>query len=685
MKNKWKNYEANKYINYYKKNNISKELALRIYTTHLLGREKELVLHGGGNTSLKSSIKNIFNQKIKIMYVKGSGWDMSNIDHPGLPAVELDPLLKTVELKKLNDVNMVNLVRKNLLDSNSPNPSIETLLHSFLPFKYVDHTHANAILSLIDQPNDIKICQKTFGNKVGIVSYVIPGFELAKKTLEIFYKNKNIIGLILLKHGIFTFGDNAKESYDRMIKLVSIAEKQINKNKKKIANRTKIKKNNKQLLEKNILFPLLRKYLSFKKKNDSYIKWVFDIRTNKKIIKYLEHPKLNSFTQRGPITPDHVIRIKPKPLIIDLKNKRIDEYEKIIKKEIDRFRLNYHNYFMRNKKYLHKPLELDGNPRLILIPYIGIVGIGRTKKEASIAADLAECTVDVVSKAESFGKFSSISEKEIFKIEYWPLEQVKLKSLKRASLTGNITVISGGCGTIGLAIAKSFHNEGSEIILLDNNLKNINNTPLEIKKFAKIIKCDVTNQKDIKKTFREICATFGGMDILISNAGAAWQGSIGNVSDRVLKESFNLNFYAHQHLSQESIEIFLIQNTQGVLLYNISKQSIDPGINFGPYGLPKASTLSLMRQYTLEYGKYGIRANGINADRIRSGILTDSMISKRSKARGLNEKNYMKGNLLQTEVLAEDVAEAFLNLAKAKKTTGNIMTVDGGNMSAILR
>ena len=195
----------------------------------------------------------------------------------------------------------------------------------------------------------------------------------------------------------------------------------------------------------------------------------------------------------------------------------------------------------------------------------------------------------------------------------------------------------------------------------------------------------MTNQNSVKKIIKKICETFGGIDILISNAGAAWQGSIGKVSDSLLKKSFDLNFYAHQYLSQQIIKIFLAQKTQGVLLYNISKQSIDPGINFGPYGLPKASTLFLMRQYALEYGKFGIRANGVNADRIRSGILTNKLISKRAKARGLNKKDYMQGNLLHTEVWAEDVAEAFLNLAKSKKTTGNVMTVDGGNMSSILR
>ena len=685
MKNKWNSIEEKKYIKKYKNNHIAQDLALRIYTTHLLGREKTLVLHGGGNTSLKTTSKNIFNKKIDVMHIKGSGWDMGSIEYPGLPAVELNPLKATLNLKKLNDFDMVNLQRKCLLNSSSPNPSVETLLHAFLPHTYVDHTHASAILSLIDQPNNIKICQDAFGDNVGIVPYVIPGFELAKIAYKVYTQNPKVIGLILLKHGIFTFGNSAKESYDRMIKLVSIAEKKLQKIPNKIITRRALKKNLTIEKKSNLFLPLIRKYLFHKEEDGSYTKWILNIRTNKNIIKYLNHPKLEKFTQRGPITPDHVIRIKPKPLIIDLRKKTGKKIEITIKNNIQKFKSEYKKYFLRNKKYLPNSKELDPNPRLVFIPGFAIIGIGRTLKEASIASDLAECTVDVISKAESFGKFQSINEKEVFKVEYWSLEQDKLKGIIRQPFTGNIVVISGGCGAIGLATAREFLNEGAEVILLENNLLNIKNTPQEIAKNAKIIRCDVTNLLDVQKAFKQICLTYGGMDILVSNAGAAWQGNIGTVSDEIIKESFDLNFYAHQYLSQESIKILLTQKTQGVLLYNISKQSVNPGNNFGPYGIPKASTFFLMRQYTLEYGKYGIRANGVNADRIRSGIVTDKMIASRAISRGVSKKKYMSNNLLGQEVLAEDVAKGFVALAKAKKTTGDVLTIDGGNIAAALR
>ena len=345
----------------------------------------------------------------------------------------------------------------------------------------------------------------------------------------------------------------------------------------------------------------------------------------------------------------------------------------------------YKKYYLRNKKFVKNTIELDGNPRLIFIPRFGIVAIGRSKKEAKIAGDLAEAQVDIISKAESLGKFTSISEKEIFKVEYWPLEQAKLKTLQRAKLTSNVVVIMGGCGAIGLAIAKEFIINGAEVVLLENNATNIKNTPSFIKKSSTIIKCDVTNSKDVNKAISKVVDIYGGIDIMVSNAGAAWQGEIGKVNSAVLKESFDLNFYAHQYLSQACIDIMLKQQTGGVLLFNITKQAINPGDKFGPYGIPKASTLFLMRQYTLEYGKFGIRSNGVNPDRIRSGLVTDKMIASRSKARKVSEKEYMSGNLLKEEVLAEDVGKAFLSLALATKTTGDVMTVDGGNIQAVLR
>ena len=682
MKNNWSSKEASDLIAKYKKIGLSKDLALRVYSTQLLGREKKLVLHGGGNTSLKTETKNIFGKKIRVMHVKGSGWDMSDIDYPGLPAVELDPLLQTTNLKTLDDFSMVNLQRKNLLDSKAPNPSVETLLHAFIPHKYVDHTHANSILSLIDQPNDIEICKKVFGNKIGIVPYVIPGFELAIKANNIFKKNNKVIGLILLNHGIFSFGSTAKQSYDRMIELVNTAEKFLSKYPNKILkNSKKIKKN---IIKSEDILPLLRKNLS-SKIDDNYTKWVLNLKSNQKILNYLNNKNIKSFSQRGPVTPDHVIRIKPKPLILNLENISLNELDKKISSSIKAFKKNYIKYFNKNKKFLKGSIMLDTNPRVILIPGLGMVGVGRTSKEAKIASDLAECTLDVISQAESFGKFKSISEKEIFKMEYWSLEQAKLKNLKRKYFSGNVVLISGGCGDIGLSTAKSFYDEGAEVILLEKEQHHINNTPSSIKKFAKIIKCDVANSKSLNKTIIEVIKIYGGIDILVCNAGAPWQGEMVSISKDVMQKSLDLNLLSHHHISQHAVKIFLKQKTGGLLLYNISKQSINPGKNFGPYGIAKAATLFMMRQYTLEYAKDNIRANGVNPDRVNTNFGGKNFVRERAKARGVTKSEYLKSNLLNIEIKPSDVADAFVLLAKSKKTTGDVLTVDGGNITAALR
>jgi len=299
-----------------------------------------------------------------------------------------------------------------------------------------------------------------------------------------------------------------------------------------------------------------------------------------------------------------------------------------------------------------------------------------------IAGDLTETNAKVISSVEETSSYKFIPEKDLFDVEYWSLEQAKIKKAKKI-LEGNVVVITGSTGTIGYASYKMFKSYGAEVVLLDNNLDRLKTAQSKIKDLC--IHCDVTNKKSVKSAFKQICEKFGGIDILISNAGTAPGGAIGEVSDDVLRKSFEINFFSHQNCASEAIKIMKKQNINGCLLFNISKQSVNPGKNFGPYGLPKSALLSLCKQYAVDYGSYGIRSNGVNADRIRSGLMTDKMIKNRAKARSLSTDDYMKGNLLLNEVKAEDVAKAFFHLATSKKTTGAVLTVDGGNIAASLR
>ena len=669
MKSLWNNKIAREYISEYKKKNINEDLALRIYTTHLLGKNPKLVLHGGGNSSVKSVGKNLYEKNVNLIYVKGSGWDMSNLNEEGMPGLDLDPLLETIKLNKLNDKDMVNCLRSNLINANSPNPSVETLLHAYLPFKFVDHTHSNAFLSILNQPNSQVLIKKIFGKKIGIVPYIMPGFSLAKECAKIFKKDKNIQGLALINHGIFTFGDSAKESYERMIKFVSDVENYISKHKIKLktfSNKTEV----------NISDLMLSIRKSFS--NFTNNKWILKFQNHNEDLAIASTKDISGLLNKGPVTPDHVIRIKSKILVIS-KNKflKIDE-------EIKKYCQNYKKYFLKNKNFVKDSKITDPLPRIIILEGVGIISLGNKLKDQQISYDIFRSMASSILDAEKIGKFKSIVEKEIFKMEYWPLERAKLNSTTPKPLEGNNVIVTGGGGTIGMAIAKKFKQEGANIILID---KQYDRHLLEKNNLddCYLINADLTNSQKLKKIFEKIILDFGGIDILISNAGMAFQGAIETVNPEIIKKSYEINFLSHQNISQLTVQAMKKQNTGGLILYNLSKQAINPGKNFGPYGLAKSSTMFLMKQYALECGKYNIRVNGINADRIESGLLTKKLINERATSRGLTKEKYLSNNLLNMQVLADDVAEAFYAQTLLKKTTANIITVDGGNIEASLR
>jgi NAD(P)-dependent dehydrogenase (short-subunit alcohol dehydrogenase family) len=329
--------------------------------------------------------------------------------------------------------------------------------------------------------------------------------------------------------------------------------------------------------------------------------------------------------------------------------------------------------------------SLDPMPRVVLVPGVGLFGLGRSKTDARIAADLAQAAIETITDAEAIGRFESISEPDMFDMEYWPPEQAKLGAANVMPLAGQIVAVTGAGGAIGAAVARTFAAAGAEVALLDVDEAAANAKAKAIGGAALGMGCDVTDAASVRAAFRQVVEAFGGVDIVVSNAGAAPQGRIGDVDEEVLRKSFELNFYGHQRVAQAAVKIMLAQGTGGCLLFNVSKQAVNPGPNFGPYGLPKAATLLLVRQYALEYGADGIRSNAVNADRIRSGLMTDEFIKERARARGLSEKDYMSGNLLGREVTAEDVAQAFLHQALALKTTADVTTVDGGNIAAALR
>ena len=686
MKSGWVDSEAQAAIERYAAQGIGRDLAARVYTTRLLGRDPKLVLHGGGNTSVKTIVPDLLGEEVAVLCVKGSGADMAVIEPAGLPAVRLDRLRKLRARTELTDEDMVRVQRENLLEPAAPNPSVETLLHAFLPHKFVDHTHANAILSLVDQPDGEAICADLYDGRMSVVPYVMPGFALAKMAADVYDAKPDVEGLILHKHGIFTFGDSARDAYERMIALVTLAEGRLQRNRTAVFVTAQLPQ---AIAPLTVVAPILRGACSRKdaKIEGAWRRPILDFRTGPDIMNFVGGADIARYSQAGVVTPDHTIRTKNWPLVVAApENGKADDFKRAAHAAVKAFIGRYEDYFTRqNARVGGIKKALDPLPRVALVPGLGLFGLGRSKKDARIAADLAQCAVEVIADAEAIGRFESISEAEMFDMEYWSLEQAKLSAAAEKPLAGQIAVITGAGGTIGAATAKAFARAGAEVALLDLDEGAAAARAKELGGAALAVKCDVTDANSASAAFERVVEAFGGVDIVVSNAGAAWQGRIGEVPEAVLRQSFELNFYGHQRVAQAAVKIMLAQGTGGCLLFNVSKQAVNPGPNFGPYGLPKAATLFLVRQYALDYGADGIRANAVNADRIRSGLLTDDFIAERAKARGLSENDYLRGNLLGREVTADDVAQAFLHQALELKTTGDVTTVDGGNIAAAMR
>ncbi|MDO6966812.1 bifunctional aldolase/short-chain dehydrogenase [Rhizobium alvei] len=684
MDNLWRDDEAEAYVEKYGKLGINRDLALRTYTTRLLGGEPRLVLHGGGNTSVKTTVTDLVGDVHEVLCVKGSGWDMGTIEPAGLPAVKIAPLLKARKLDRLSDEDMVTLQRANLVDPASPNPSVEALLHAFIPHKFVDHTHSTGVLAIADLADSIERSKAVFGPKMGYVPYVMPGFDLAKLAADVYDQDPSVEGLILDKHGIFTFGATAREAYDRMIHYVTLAEDYVRTHGKNPFTPVTLPAT---LAKPEEIAPMLRGAVAVAKGAGSFDRMVSEFRSSPEILAFVNAVEVEDMARRGVSTPDLSIRIKTGPMVLPAPDaSKLDTYGAEIDARVAGFIEDYTAYFNANDgRDGVKKIMLDPMPRLTLVPGLGLFGHGRTLKDAKIAADVAETWIETARDAESIGRFEPVSKPDLFDLEYWSLEQAKLAGAKPKPFTGQVAVVTGGAGAIGAAVAKAFAREGAHVVVLD----------LDGEKAAAVAKAagnlsiglasDVTDPASVRAAFNHAVRTYGGVDIVISNAGAAWEGAIATLDEATLRKSFELNFFSHQTVAQNAVRIMKAQKTGGCLLFNVSKQAVNPGPNFGAYGLPKAALLFLSRQYALEHGKDGIRVNAVNPDRIRSGLLNDEMIGSRSKSRGVSVEDYMAGNLLHQEVTADHVAQAFVHQALAERTTGDVTTVDGGNIAAVLR
>ena len=380
-KSLWDSKTAQQLVTDYDGRGICEDLALRVYTSRLLGSNPKLVTHGGGNTSVKTTLANLVGDMEAVLCVKGSGWDLSTIEPEGLPAVRIEPLHKVREREQLSDEEMVRLQRANLLDPGSPNPSVETLLHAFLPHKFVDHTHATAILSISNQADGKERCKELFGDRIAIVPYVMPGFGLAKATAEVYEANPDVEGIILHQHGIFTFGDSARQSYERMIDLVTIAEKYISENRSRATRSAALPK---KLASREEIAPIIRGVCAEELDVRQHRRWIVDFRDSAIVMDFVNGEGLPDYGIRGVITPDHIIRTKNRPLILSApKVDSLDDFVSAARTSIASYKMRYEEYFRANNAKQKSPkTQLDPVPRIILVPGVGMFTLGKTLKDA---------------------------------------------------------------------------------------------------------------------------------------------------------------------------------------------------------------------------------------------------------------------------------------------------------------
>ena len=649
MKSLWSDAEAARFTG---------PLGPRVYTSRLLGRDKSLVLHGGGNTSVKLREKNLFGEEIDVLYVKGSGWDLETIEPEGFSPVALDPMRRLAGLPQLPDAHMVNELNTHILRAGAPSPSVETLLHAILPHPYVDHTHADAVLSVSNTPGGDRRIRDIYGDKVVVIPYLMAGFDLAAHCAREFPRQatKSTIGMVLLSHGIFSFGANAREAYERMVQLVSMAEDYLKEHRAWEAASTAPAA---QAVDRRVI-ALLRRSIS----EQAGMPMLLKVNDSAKFLGFARHPQLARLAQQGPATPDHLLYTKPFPML---------------GRDVASFASAYRAYFERHA--MGQKAMLDPAPRVVLDPQIGLAAVGRTARDAAIVEDLYDHTVDVILRAEALGGGRAVSERHLFDVEYWGLEQAKLrKAGLPPAFTGEIAVVTGAASGIGKACVESFLKRGAAVVALD-----LNPAVEEMWKRAEVLglTCDLTDRKAIHQSLDAAVKRYGGVDMLVLNAGIFPSSSpIQDIAAETWRSAMTVNVEANLLVMQACHPLLKLAPGGGRIVVIGSKNVPAPGPGAAAYSASKAALNQLARVAALEWGKDGIRINSLHPNAVYDTALwTDEVLASRAKAYNLTVEQYKKNNLLKTEVASKDVAELAAEMCGPlfAKTTAAQVPVDGGN------
>ena len=654
MKNIWNDSESELIKN--------DDLAMRVYTSRLLGTEDALVLHGGGNTSVKSKVKDFFGREVDVLYVKGSGWDLKTIEKPGFAPLRLDETIMMAERDSLSDGDMVKELRGILLDQSAPAPSVEAILHAIMSPKYVDHTHSDSVVTLTNNPQCDKIMSEVFPDCL-VLPYIMPGFILAKQVYAAL-KDKNLKdykGIILLHHGIFTYSDNAKVAYDNMIELVNRAEAYISKNCEQKQAESTVGAIDLHRLAK------IRKAVSELRGSAQ----LAVLNSTDSACGYASKPDIVSIATRGPITPDHIIRTKQFPVIIEKEGN--DEIT-----EIEAFSNNYKAYYKKNA--FEGLTMLDTAPRAGVWKGTGTLAFGSSIKECSITTDIAEHTAWAIQTSESFGGWQALPEKDLFEMEYWSLEQAKLgKNGAVKPHQGKVAIVTGGASGIGKATCEQLHKDGAVVVALD-----ISPRVIEIFNAAdkKGIICDITNSTELKNAIDHVVAAYGGIDIIVCNAGIFKSGeTIENTSMETWDNTLAINLTATQRFIQYSIPFLKLGIDSSILVVG-SRNVSAPGPGASAYSASKAAITQLARVAAMELAADGIRVNTVHPDAVfDTDLWTEEALEKSAKRYGMSIDEYKTKNLLSAEITSNDVANLLSVMASKvfRATTGAQVPIDGGN------
>jgi rhamnose utilization protein RhaD (predicted bifunctional aldolase and dehydrogenase)/NAD(P)-dependent dehydrogenase (short-subunit alcohol dehydrogenase family) len=636
-------------------------LKLRIYTSHLLGRNPDLVLHGGGNTSVKITEPNFFGEPQEVLYVKGSGRDLATIDATGFAPVRISVLHQLAKLDAIDDRTMMREMRAGLVNPAAPDPSVESILHAAIPARYVDHSHADAVVAVTNTPDGEKHVREIFGERVLIVPYVMPGFTLSKAIAERLRGGglSRIEGIVLLNHGLFTFGDDARTSYERMIRLVTAAEDFLA---RRAPRRSASLPAPRQGLE--VKLAQLRKAVS----SAAGQALIARLNASPEHAEFSARPDAPDLVTRGCLTPDHIIRTKRIAAIV-----RDDSIPAAVQRYADEYRV----YFARHVR--GRLTMLDPAPRWALWQETGTVAFGETEALAQVAADIVAHTLHAIDVANSLGGWHPLSEADSFRMEYWVLEQAKLqRTRERPPFAGKIALITGAGSGIGKACAELLHEQGAAVVSLDRNPAPAGRRPPA---FHDLV-VDVTDSAALENAVKETVRRFGGLDIVVCNAGIFPPSMrIEEMQPAPWDESLAVNLTAHQRLMQYSIP-YLRHGIDPTLIIIGSKNVPAPGPGAAAYSAAKAALTQLARVAALELAADGIRVNTIHPDAVfDTALWTPENLEKRAKSYGLSVEDYKTKNLLHAEITSRDVARMVCALAGPafRCTTGAQIPLDGGN------